>query len=47
MSLIADPKDVMREPPSGRYVLITLIVAYLIYMLPADGVLMYVRVELH
>ena len=46
MSLIADPKDVMREPPSGRYVLITLIVACLIYLLPADGVLMYVRVEL-
>lgn len=46
MSLIADPKDVMREPPSGRFVLISLILAYLIYLLPADGILIYVRAEL-
>ncbi len=46
MSLIADPKDVMREPPSGRFVFITFIVAYLVYLLPADGILAYLRVEL-
>ena len=46
MSLIAYPNDVMREPPSGRFVLITSILAYLIYLLPTDGVLMYVRAEL-
>jgi rod shape-determining protein MreD len=46
MSLIADPKDVMRDPPSGRFVFITMILAYLIYLLPADGALMFVRVEL-
>lgn len=46
MSLIADPKDVMREPPSLRFVLISVILAFLIYLLPGEGILLYVRVEL-
>jgi rod shape-determining protein MreD len=46
MSLIADPKDVMREPPPGRFVFVTVILAYLIYLLPANGVFAYARIEL-
>jgi len=43
---MAGANDVMRESSSGRFVLITLILAYLIYLLPADGVLVYLRAEL-
>ncbi len=46
MSLMGGANDVMREPPSGRFVLVTLLLAYLIYLLPADGVLVYLRAEL-
>ncbi|MEO7322454.1 MAG: rod shape-determining protein MreD [Burkholderiales bacterium] len=46
MSLMGGANDVMREPPSGRFLFVTLILAYLIYLLPADGVLVYLRAEL-
>lgn len=46
MSLIADPKDVLRDPPSARFVLISLVVAFLIYLLPANGSLIFLRPEL-
>jgi rod shape-determining protein MreD len=46
MSLIGDPKDVLHEPPSGRYIFISLVVAFLLYLLPASGPLVFLRIEL-
>jgi rod shape-determining protein MreD len=46
MSLIAGTKDVLHEPPSGRFVFITLAIAFLLYLLPASGALLFLRVEL-
>ena len=46
MSLIADPKDVLRDPPSARFVFVSLFFAFLIYLLPASGALIFLRPEL-
>lgn len=46
MSIIGTPKDVLHEPPSLRYVLITIIISFLLYLLPADGALVFLRVDL-
>ncbi len=46
MSLIADPKDVLRDPPSARLVFVSLLLAFLIYLLPTGGSLIFLRPEL-
>lgn len=46
MSILADPKDVLHEPPSARFIFISLIIAFLLYLLPTSGALLFLRVEL-
>lgn len=45
MSILGDPKDVLHDPPSGRYIVLTLVAAFLIYLLPASGKAVFLRVE--
>jgi rod shape-determining protein MreD len=45
MSILADPKDVLHAPASGRFILFSLIAAFLLYLLPASGSLVFLRVE--
>ena len=46
MSFISGPKDVLHEPPSGRYIFLSLVIAILFYLLPVNGALVFLRVEL-
>lgn len=46
MSILGGPKDVLHEPPSGRYIFLSLIAAFLLYLLPGSGAMVYLRVEL-
>lgn len=46
MSILGGPKDVLHEPPSGRFIFISLFIAFLLYLLPANGAWVFVRVEL-
>jgi rod shape-determining protein MreD len=46
MSIMADPKDVLHEPPSARFIFISLIIAFLLYLLPSSGTLLFLRIEL-
>ncbi len=46
MSILADPKDVLHEPPSARFIFISLIIAFLLYLLPTNGVMLFLRIEL-
>ena len=46
MSLLAGPKDILHEPPSGRFIFISLVIAFLLYLLPTNGALVFMRVEL-
>lgn len=46
MSLIAGTKDVLRDPPSARFIFISIFLAFLIYLLPVGGTLIFLRPEL-
>lgn len=46
MSILGDPKDILHDPPSGRYIFLSLTIAFLLYLLPASGTLVFLRVEL-
>lgn len=46
MSILGDPKDVLHEPPSGRYIFLTIIIAFLVYLLPGSGKLVFLRIDL-
>ncbi len=46
MSFISGPKDVLHEPPSGRYIFLSLVIAILFYLLPVNAEQVFLRVEL-
>jgi rod shape-determining protein MreD len=46
MSILGDPKDVLHEPPSKRYIFLSIALAFLLYLLPGSDAMVFLRIEL-